>query len=82
MKVSLTIIAIFSVLFTTDCRRKKTFNEDIEDCDAIGNYYENGSHYVNRDILTDEGVLDYKKMFDRYKGKDTACHPDRLINYK
>ncbi len=57
-----------------NCNKKKT-NIDINDCDTIGNYYENGEHYIRRDLFNDDGVIDYNKMLDSYKGRHTACNP-------
>ena len=50
-------------------------NIDINDCDTIGNYYEDGEHYIKRDLVTDDGVIDYNKMLDSYKGRKTVCNP-------
>lgn len=62
------------LLFQINCNKKKA-KIDINDCDTIGNYYENGEHYIKRDLVTDDGVIDYSKMLDTYKGHNTVCNP-------
>lgn len=62
------------ILIQADCREKKKFI-DINDCDTIGNYYENGEHFIKRDLVTDDGVIDYNKMLESYKGRKTVCNP-------
>ena len=67
-------ILICLILFQANCNRKKK-NIDINDCDTIGNYNEDGEHYIKRDLVTDDGVIDYNKMLDSYKGRKTVCNP-------
>lgn len=71
-------IVLLIAFSLTDCRKKKIFNEDIDECDSIGNYYEENSHYINRNIVTDEGVIDYKKLLHSYHGKGSVCNPDKI----
>ncbi|MBK7058406.1 MAG: hypothetical protein IPH52_25830 [Leptospiraceae bacterium] len=59
-------------------REKSHANIDINDCDSIGNYYENGEHYIRRDLFNDDGVIDYNKMLESYKGRNTVCNPLNL----
>ncbi len=68
---------LLSFLFIQiNCHKKKTnLDIDINECDTIGNYYENGEHYIRRDLFNDDGVIDYNKMLDSYKGRNTACNP-------
>lgn len=61
-------------LFQLNCRKKYT-NVEINDCDTIGNYYENGEHYIKRELVTDDGVIDYNKMLNNFKGHNTVCNP-------
>jgi hypothetical protein len=73
------IIFLFAFSVTIGCKRKVTvYNEDINPCDSIGNYYEESEHFIKRDLVTDEGVINYEKLFDRYKGRHTECNP---LNY-
>lgn len=73
-----TIIMLCVCLALCQCRKKKQYNEEIKDCDPIGNYYENGNHYISRDMITDEGGLDYKKLFENYyERKKSPCDPGK-----
>ncbi|MBP9887343.1 MAG: hypothetical protein KBF93_13660 [Leptospiraceae bacterium] len=74
MKSFALYILISLILVQANCNRKKN-NVEINDCDTIGNYYENGEHYIRRDLVTDDGVIDYNKMLDSYKGRKTVCNP-------
>ena len=58
------------ILFILACKKKKAFSHDIQECDPIGNYYEDGNHYISRDIVTDDGVINYEEMFYRYNKDD------------
>ncbi|HMV42840.1 MAG TPA: hypothetical protein PK079_11700 [Leptospiraceae bacterium] len=74
MKKILFLLTIGLALLQTNCNSKyKTV--DINDCDTIGNYYENGEHFIRRDLFNDDGVIDYNKMLKSYKGRDTECNP-------
>jgi hypothetical protein len=61
-------------LIQARCMNKNTTLE-INDCDTIGNYYEDGEHYIKRELVTDDGVIDYNKMLDNYKGRKAVCNP-------
>lgn len=67
-------LIISLIVIQANCNRTKS-KVDINDCDTIGNYYENGEHYIRRDLVTDDGVIDYNKMLDSYKGRKTVCNP-------
>ena len=62
------------ILFLFDCK-KKYLSEDIDECDSISNLYEDGNHYIKRDLVTDEGVIDYHKLLEEYKQKNSRCYP-------
>jgi hypothetical protein len=74
MKTFAFILIACLILLQADCMKKKD-SVPINDCDTIGNYYENGEHYIRRDLVTDDGVIDYNKMLDSYKGRKTVCNP-------
>ena len=65
------------IVMQVNCSKKKS-RVEINDCDTIGNYYENGEHYIRRDLFNDDGVIDYNKMLESYKGRNTACNPLNL----
>ncbi len=65
------------VITQANCNKKKA-RVEINDCDTIGNYYEDGEHYIRRDLFNDDGVIDYNKMLESYKGRNTACNPLNL----
>lgn len=61
---------------------KKKLNEDIQECDPLGNYYEDGKHFIRRDVLeTDENgiedtsVLDMRKLLNKSKKENSKCFP-------
>lgn len=66
------------VSLTLQCK-KKTPDEDLQDCDKIYNYYEDGSHYIRRDLVKDDGVLDYEKLMEDRKIKRSDCYPAKDI---
>lgn len=49
--------------------------EDIEDCNPIADYYERGAHYIRRDLVRDDGTLDYKKLLEDSKPQNSECYP-------
>ncbi|GBF51321.1 hypothetical protein LPTSP4_28530 [Leptospira ryugenii] len=53
------------------CREKN----DIDECNPIADYYENGSHYIRRDLVTDDGNLDYKKLLEETQPENSNCYP-------
>jgi hypothetical protein len=55
--------------------KKKTADVEIQDCDVFYNYYKDGSHYIRRDIVTDDGVMDYNKLLEEGKSKNSNCYP-------
>ncbi|MCC6274975.1 MAG: hypothetical protein IT569_03895 [Leptospiraceae bacterium] len=63
-----------AILLLPVCK-KKYLNEDIDECDSISNLYEDGNHYIRRDLVTDEGVIDYQKLLEAYKQKNSRCYP-------
>jgi len=65
----------FIILFLFSGCLKKQDSQDIEDCDNIANYYEDGEHYIRRDLVTDEGVLDRKKLFEDTINGKSECYP-------
>ena len=75
------LILSLLILFLTDCR-KKLFTEDVKECDNIGNYYEQGSHYLRRDLIKvdefgreDYSILDMKKLMDESTRQNSRCYP-------
>jgi hypothetical protein len=69
------------VLTVVDCKKKKP-KEDIQDCDKIYNYYEDGVHYIRRDLVQEDGVLDYEKLLEDAKPKRSDCFPGKDQNLK
>ena len=57
----------------------KPENHDIEDCDNFSDYYEDGEHYIRRDLVTDEGVIDRKKVFQESDQKNSRCFPTKTF---
>lgn len=72
--IHLVCLFLISILFIIDCK-KKTPDVDIQDCDAIYNYYKDGTHYIRRDLVTEDGVLDYDKLLEDGKIKNSNCYP-------
>jgi hypothetical protein len=68
------LIVLIIFISLVSCRKKK-FTEDINQCDSIGNYYEDGVHFINRDFINDEGSLDYKKLFEKSEEVNHDCYP-------
>ncbi|MBE7412988.1 MAG: hypothetical protein L6Q54_03840 [Leptospiraceae bacterium] len=54
---------------------KKYLNEELDECDPVSNLYEDGTHYIRRELVTDEGVLDYHKLLESSKQKNSRCYP-------
>ncbi len=67
------ILILFALISVASCKKKES--TDINDCDSIGNYYEDKTHFIKREFVTDDGVIDYKKLMEKYKGRDTVCNP-------
>jgi hypothetical protein len=56
------------------CEEKHVI-EDVEECDTMGSYYEGGEHYISREFMTEEGILDYNKQFEKSKFQNSKCNP-------
>ncbi|MDX1959368.1 MAG: hypothetical protein SFU98_12395 [Leptospiraceae bacterium] len=52
---------------------------EINECDTMGNYYEDGEHYINREFVNDDGTLDYKKQFEKSKQQNHDCYPTKTF---
>jgi hypothetical protein len=50
-------------------------NDAIDECNPIADYYDKGSHYIRRDLVTDDGNLDYKKLLEDTKPENSECYP-------
>lgn len=48
---------------------------EISPCDPIGNLYVGDQHYIERDYVTEEGRIDYKKYFRDRKIESSPCDP-------
>lgn len=72
------ILAVLLILGFLGCM-KKTPDQDLQDCDKIYNYYENGVHYIRRDIVSDDGVIDYDKLLEDSKIKRSDCYPGKDV---
>lgn len=68
------LITTCIVIFFFNCKESK-YSDDIEDCNAIGDYYDNGTHYIRRDLVTDDGTIDYKKLLEDTKPTNSECYP-------
>ena len=71
MNNRLLFLAVFLLI---GCEEKHVI-EDVEECDTMGSYYENGEHYIDRHFVTEEGVMDYKKQFEKSEFKNSKCNP-------
>ena len=67
------LLILFLFLFM-GCEEKHII-EDVEECDTMESYYEGGEHYINREFVTEEGILDYQKQFEKSKSKNSKCNP-------
>ncbi len=72
-------LLIFFTFFLNFCK-KRVPDEDIQDCDRIFNYYENGVHYIRRDLIREDGVWDYKKLLDDSKIQRSDCYPAKEVD--
>ncbi|MDF3821578.1 hypothetical protein P3G55_16860 [Leptospira sp. 96542] len=54
---------------------KRGLSEDIQDCNPVADYYENGTHYIRRDLVQDDNTLDYKKLLEETKPQASECYP-------
>lgn len=67
--------AIFLLLLVVLNVCKKGYNEDIQDCNPVADYYEQGNHYIRRDLVKDDNTLDYKKLLEETKPQTSECYP-------
>ncbi len=62
------------MLLLIDCKKK--LYQDVQPCDTMGDYYEDGEHYISREFINDEtGTLNYEKQFEKMKQKNSDCSP-------
>jgi hypothetical protein len=78
MKQRFLLATLVLVFLVAGCK-KKTPDLDIQDCDKIYNYYEDGIHYIRRDIVSDDGVIDYDKLLEDSKIKRSDCYPGKDV---
>jgi|JI8StandDraft_1071087.scaffolds.fasta_scaffold381904_1 hypothetical protein len=69
------LISVVLIISNMSYCKKKTADVEIQDCDVFYNYYKDGSHYIRRDIVTDDGVMDYNKLLEEGKTKNSNCYP-------
>ncbi|WP_246047029.1 hypothetical protein [Leptospira ognonensis] len=53
------------------CREK----DPMDPCNPIADYYDGKTHYIRRDLVTDDGNLDYKKLLEDAKPENSECYP-------
>ncbi len=53
------------------CREKN----EIEDCNPVADYYDGSAHYIRRDLVTDDGNIDYKKLLEDTDPTNSICNP-------
>lgn len=75
--IYLSLLILLGSLFQ-GCR-KQMYNQDLQDCDNIADYYEEGEHFIRRDLVTDDGVVDRKKLFAESKEKNSECFPTKTF---
>jgi len=73
LKKNPVLLLLLTLLFI-GCEEKHVI-EDVEECDEMGSYYEGGEHYISREFITEEGVMDYKKQFDKSQIQNSKCYP-------
>jgi hypothetical protein len=73
IRLILLAILFASCILNLNCKRGHS--EDIQDCNPIADYYEKGTHYIRRDLVTDDNTLDYKKLFEETKPQSSECYP-------
>lgn len=73
---------------TNAFKRSKKISQDIKECDDVANYYDDGDHYIRRDLVTEGiysedrelateyNVIDYQKLFEAYDLHKSKCNPD------
>ena len=81
LKANNVILVLLLAALSSGCR-KKFFSSDIQDCDNTANYYEDGEHFIRRDMVTDDGVIDRQKMFDELRTGNVDCHPVKKRKYR
>jgi len=59
------------VYVRVSCREK----DPIDPCNPIADYYDGSTHYIRRDLVTDDGNLVYKKLLEDTKPENSECYP-------
>lgn len=86
MKKGYILIIFFSFfLFCSKRELKKNFITNIyyfffpkiefESCDPFYSYYENGTHYFYDENLTNDGTIQYRKLFELKNLEKNPCNP-------
>lgn len=47
----------------------------VDPCDPATNLYDDGKHFLERDYLTEEGTIDYKKLLEMNEIQKSPCDP-------
>ncbi len=71
-------IALFAVFLTGACGLPIPFmgeKTEIDHCDPVANYFENGEHYIGADFVKEDGTIDYQKYFKARRTESSPCDP-------
>lgn len=78
MKLSyLRFFAILLSVTTVFCGKKRHPGQEsrIDPCDPASNLYEGDKHYIERDFVNEDGILDYSKWFEVLDVRSSHCDP-------
>ena len=50
----------------------------IDPCDPTSSTYDGYVHFIERDFLTEDGTLDYRKWFEASRAESSDCDPLRV----
>lgn len=74
-------LVLLLALTLPGCHRIKALfvKEDLalDPCDPISNHYEGDRHFIERDFVTNDRNIDYRKMFEADKVYNSPCDPIR-----
>jgi hypothetical protein len=74
-----TAVIAFALFSLAGCQKIKSLwshgESKIDPCDSVSNYYEGDRHFVERDFVTQDRNLDYRKLFEADKIQNSPCDP-------
>lgn len=73
------LVSVTALLLLTGCNDLSIpfFHRTVppEPCDPASSLYQGDNHYIDREMLDEEGQVDYRKLFQAVRPESSPCDP-------